>query len=155
MHVDITTHEARRLATVRHLGPYNQIGQAFGQLCEALGPALEQLAAAGAAMMALYHDDPDHVPPDQLRSDAAVVVPEGLALPAGLVEQRLPAGRYASVLHVGPYDQLGDAWSRFKREWLLGSGERLAATPCCEAYENDPETTPPAELRTRMYMPLA
>lgn len=155
MQVDIDTQPARRLATVRHVGPYNQIGRAFADLGARLGPAMGMLAMGGAAMIALYHDAPDSVAPDELRSDAAVVVPEDFALPPGVVEQRLAAGRYASTVHVGPYDQLGDVWQRFMGEWLPASGERVAASPAMETYLNNPETTPKAEWRTQLSMPLA
>ena len=37
MHVDIESQPAYRLAAVRHLGPYNQIGRAFGELGRRLG----------------------------------------------------------------------------------------------------------------------
>lgn len=154
MHVDIESQPACRLATVRHLGPYNQIGRAFGELGRRLGPAMGALAMHGAAMIALYHDAPDSVAPDELRSDAGVVVPDDFVLPQGVSEQRLPAGRYASTVHVGPYDQLGDVWQRFMGEWLPASGERVADSPAVEIYLNNPETTPKAEWRTRLSIPL-
>lgn len=155
MHVDIETHPARRLATVRHLGPYNQIGRAFGELGQRLGPAMGALAMHGAAMIALYHDDPDSVAPADLRADAAMVVPDEFELPLGVTEQRLPAGRYASTLHVGPYEQLGDVWQRFMGEWLPASGERVASSPAVETYLNNPETTPKEQWRTLLSIPLA
>lgn len=106
-------------------------------------------------MLALYHDDPRQVPPDQLRADAAMVVPDDFALPPDLVELRLPAGRYASTVHVGPYEELGGVWQRFMGEWLPASGERAAASPSVETYLNNPETTLKAEWRTRLSIPLA
>lgn len=155
MHVDIDTQPARRLATVRHVGPYNQIGRAFGVLGQRLGPAMGALLAQGGAMIALYHDAPEGIAPEELRSDAAVVVPHDFVMPPGVTEQRLPAGRYASTVHVGPYDQLGDVWQRFMGEWLPASRERVADSPAVEIYLNNPETTPRAEWRTRLSIPLA
>lgn len=154
MDVEITTEPARRLAAVRHVGPYNQIGRAFAQLGHVLGPWMPDLAGPGA-MMALYHDDPRQVPPEQLRADAAMVVPEDFVLPEGLVELRLPAGRYASTVHVGPYEHLGAVWPRFMGEWLPASGHTAAASPTVETYLNNPETTLKAEWRTRLSIPLA
>ena len=63
MHVEIDPQPARRLATVRHLGPYNQIGRAFADLGRRLGPAMGGLAMHGAAMIALYYDAPESVAP--------------------------------------------------------------------------------------------
>jgi AraC family transcriptional regulator len=153
MEVEFTTEPARRLGAVRHVGPYNQIGRAFAQLGHTLGPWMPELAERGA-MMALYHDDPRQVPPEALRADAAMVVPDDFVLPEGLVELRLPAGRYASTVHVGPYEHLGAVWQRFMGEWLPASGHTAAASPTLETYLNNPETTLKAEWRTRLSIPL-
>jgi len=154
MEVVIEQMPALRVAGVPHTGPYNQISLAFGQLGAIAGPA-GLFKQPGAAMIALYHDDPDTVPQDQLRSDAAIVVPDDATLPAGLVEQRLAGGPYARTLHVGPYETLGDAWARFMGEWLPASGHRVGAGASYEIYRNDPRTTPKEELRTDLYIPLA
>jgi AraC family transcriptional regulator len=141
-----------RVGGVRHTGPYNQIPQAFERLGSIAGPA--GLERPGATMLAIYHDDPDTTPPDQLRSDAAIVVPENVPLPDGLVEQRIAAGRYACTVHVGPYEELGDAWARFRGEWLPASGHRIGRGVSYEIYRNTPATVPKEALRTEMYIPI-
>jgi len=150
MQVDTRSMPDRRLAAVRHDGPYNQIPLAF----ELLGRLIRGLPEAGSTRIAIYHDDPETVPLDRLRSDAAVTVPEGLGLPEGLREIRLPAGRFARTVHVGPYERLGDTWARFMGEWLPASGQRVGSAPSSEIYLNDPRRTPSAELRTELYLPL-
>jgi AraC family transcriptional regulator len=154
MAVEIRDMPELRVATVRHIGPYNQIPQAF----ERLGAIAADAGLApqpNTMMVAIYHDDPDSTPQDQLRSDAAITVPDGVTLPEGLVEQRLPAGRYASAVHVGPYERLGDAWARFMGEWLPASGHRVGEGSSYEIYRNNPRTTPKDQLVTEMYIPLA
>lgn len=154
MDVVVKEMPALRVATVRHIGPYNQISQAFQRVGALAGPA-GLLAHAEMAMLGIYYDDPETTPPEQLRSDAAVVVPEGVALPEGLVEQRIPGGRYASTAHVGPYEHLGDAWARFMGEWLPASGNRLGTGASYEIYRNTPGDVPKEQLQTEMFMPLA
>src|SRR5690606_20748097 len=110
----------------------------------------------GARMIALYHDDPDTVPVEQLRSDAGLVVPADVPLPEGVEEQFLPEGRYAHTLHVGSYERLGDTWARGIGQRLTSSGDRTRAAGA--AYEpdvNEPSQVPEAELRTELYVPLA
>jgi AraC family transcriptional regulator len=152
MHVEIELLPELRLGTVRHVGPYNQIPQAF----ERLGEIVDQtpLVHPGAALIAIWHDDPDAVPQDQLRSDAALSVDENAVLPPELVEQRIPAGLYARTTHVGPYELLGDAWARFMGEWLPASGRELRPTVSYELYRNTPGQVPKEELRTELYLPL-
>jgi AraC family transcriptional regulator len=155
MDVQVKSMPELRVGCVRHVGPYNQIPLAFerlGAIVGAAGPALRQ---SGAAMIAIYHDDPDSTPLDQLRSDAGVIVPEDVPMPHGLTELRLPGGTYACALHVGPYEQLGDAWARLMGEWLPASGHRVGEASSYEIYLNDPRATPKEELKTEMYTPLA
>jgi AraC family transcriptional regulator len=143
-----------RVGAVRHVGPYNQIPEAFERLTGIAGP-LGLFQRPGAAMLAIYHDDPDSTPQEQLRSDAAIVVAEDVKLPRELVEQRIPAGRYACTLHVGRYEKLGDAWARFMGEWLPASGYRLGDGVSFEIYLNTPMTVPKHELKTELYLPIA
>lgn len=154
MNVEIARMPEQRVGTVRHIGPYNQIGEAFGRL-GAIAGAAGLFSNAAASMIALYHDDPESTPVDERRSDAGITVPEGTALPAELEEQRLPAGRYAKTVHAGDYATLGDTWARFLGEWLPASGERLGSGPSYERYLNTPMNTPKDALRTEIYIPLA
>ena len=154
MDVTIETLPARRLATVRHLGPYTQIAEAFHRLGTI---AVERglYAHVDPPMLALYHDDPETTPPAELRSDAALVVRDGIELPAGLSEVTLSAGRYAKASHRGAYSGLGDAWARLMGEWLPGSGLRVGVGPSYEVYVTDPRTTATEDLVTDLYVPLA
>ena len=153
MHVEIEVLPAMRLASIRHVGPYNQIGKSFEKLGAIAGPA-GLFGHPGAAMVASYLDDAEATPPDALRSDAGVVVPDDVALPAGLTEVRIPAGRYARYTHIGPFEGLGDAWTRLVGEWLPASGQHVAPGPALEIYRSDMRTTPREDLRTDIYVPL-
>jgi AraC family transcriptional regulator len=141
-----------RTASVRHLGPYHRISEAFGRLGRIASEA--KLLQTRPTMIAVYHDDPESTPEPELRSDAAIVVPEEVNIPAGLAEQRIQAGRYACTTHVGPYEQLGDVWARFMGQWLPQSGQRLADGVSYEIYLNTPDAVPQARLRTELYIPL-
>jgi AraC family transcriptional regulator len=153
MNVEIKNMPELRTATLRHMGPYNQISEAFARLGEIAGRA--GLFDQCLGMLAMYHDDPETTPEAELRSDAALVLPENLAIPEGLTEQRVPGGRYATTTHVGPYEQLGDVWARFMGQWLPKSGERLAEGVTYEIYRNTPMDVPKEQLKTEIYLPLA
>jgi len=153
MNVEIKQMPALRVAAVHHVGPYSGISDAFARLGEIAGRA--GLIDTRPTMLALYYDDPEVTPEAELSSDAAIVVPESAKLPPGLDQHRLPAGRYACTLHIGPYEQLGDAWSRFMGQWLPQSGERMTEGASFEIYLNTPGEVPKEELRTEIYIPLA
>lgn len=141
-----------RVATVRHRGPYNRISEAFGRLGELAAAA--ELVGPHAAMLALYHDDPEMTPGPDLRSDAAIVVSPGALVPEGLRIRRLPAGLYACTAHVGSCTQLGDVWARFMGEWLPRSGHRMGEGPSYELYRNrlgqEPGQAPVTELHIQL-----
>jgi len=154
MQVEIREYPALRVGAVRHVGPYMQINHAFARLGELAAPA-RLFERPGAQMVALFYDDPDTTPAEQLRADAAVVVAPDVALPKGLTEQCIASGEYASTTHVGPYETLGDTWARFMGEWLPSSGRRIGDGVAYEVYHNTPMDTPKEQLRTELRLPLA
>lgn len=157
--VEIEARPELRVAAVRHVGPYAQVSAAFQKLGELAGRAgmfAEAMRTQQAPkMVGLYYDDPESVPAPELRADAGLIIGEGAPMPEGLSEVRIPAGRYARVLHQGPYEQLGDVWARFFGEWLPQSGERMGGGPSFELYRNSPMTAKPHELETELYLPLS
>ena len=153
MHVDIEHLPDLRLATITHVGPYNQIGKAF----EKLGAIAGQhglYANPGTLMIGAYHDDPDASAPDDLRSAAGISIPADAPLPPGLSEMRIDGGNYARYTHIGPFDLLGDAWQRFMGEALPASGHIVADGPALEIYRSDMRTTPKEQLRTDLLVPV-
>lgn len=153
MNVTVENMPELRVATVAHVGPYPRISEAFAKLGAVAGPG-GLLAYPEVAMIAIYYDDPESTPVDQLTSDAALTVAEGATLPAGLTEKRLPEGRYARTTHLGPYTTLADTWSRFMGEWLPKSGHRVGQGWPYEVYRNNPTNAAPADLRTDLYLPI-
>lgn len=154
MDVEITELPALRVGSVRHTGPYSQISQSFAQLGAIAGPAGLEMQP-GTGVIAIYYDDPESTPAEELRADAAIIVPEDVPMPPGLTEQRLPGGRYARTVHRGPYELLGDTWARLMGEWLPASGYRAGSGPSYEQYLNTPGSAAPEDLETVLHLSLA
>jgi len=152
MNVEIKELGERRIATLPHVGPYDQISEAFVRL----GAIARKKGLEGRAtqMLAVFHDDPTTTPPAELHSDAGLVVPPEAEIPKGLGELRLPPGRYACTMHVGPYEELGEIWERFKSE-VPRTGHRMTDGLSYEVYRNTPETAPKEKLETELYIPVA
>lgn len=151
MHVETETLPSLRLAAIRHVGPYNQIGHTFGELHRIVTAA----RLPHRELVAVFHDDPASTAPERLRSDAGVIVDEGVALPDGVVEQRIPAGRYDKTEHAGLYARLGDAWGEFKRALAAKAGQPSARGFTFELYRNTPMEVAEDQLRTVLYMAVA
>jgi len=76
------------------------------------------------------------------------------AAPVEVVE--VPEGRYVTLLHVGPYRELGAAWKTLE-EWYAAQGYTIdmASLWCWESYLTDPATEPDeANFQTRLYWKL-
>jgi AraC family transcriptional regulator len=152
MSIEILERPALHLASVRHLGSYMSIPEAFQRLNDLVTAA--GLANRDTQLIGIYHDDPSVTPQDKLRSDAAITVPPKTKLPPGLTPLVIPAGRYAHTTHSGPYAGLGDAWHHLRNEWLPRSGERLGDGMSYEIYGNTPMNAKPEDLVTDLYLPL-
>jgi len=150
---DVVDRPAVRLATVRHVGPYHEIGSAFARLEAVLTEA--GFPVGPAIMAAVFHDNPQATPAAELRSDAGVVVAPDIGIPAGLTPVDLPAGRYLHLRHLGPYSGLPVAWGSLRRAVLTGGDHRRGDGAGFELYPNNPITTAPDDLITDLYIPLA
>ena len=152
MEMTFKTLPPRRLATIPHRGPYQQIGPVFQKLGELAGPA-GLFARTTGHMIGLYMDDPRTTPANELRSAAALPISEEAVLPAGLTEDRLDGGRFACFLHVGPYEGLPAAWAEAVATFL-SSGHRRREGPSVEVYLNDPTQVSPDALQTEIAIPM-
>lgn len=158
MEIEVVDLPPQRLAATRHVGPFERIGEAF----ERLGRWVEgNPGAAVGPPLAIYLDDPNSTPIEQLRSDAAVPITAGapmMGVPGsgvpGVGEAQLPGGRYAIATHRGPYSGLGPAWGAFLGS-LAAHGLTLdASRPCFEVYRTGPDEVDEADLVTVLHQPV-
>jgi AraC family transcriptional regulator len=63
-------------------------------------------------------------------------------------------GRYARIVHTGPYTELEKPYDWLYRTWLPESGEEPRNLPCIEEYLNDPRQVSAKDLQTAVMMPL-
>mgnify|MGYP000956916097 CR=1 FL=1 len=71
----------------------------------------------------------------------------------------LPSCKALRFTHQGPYPELAQTYNRiteFMKEkgWMQSEADWICYMPMWEEYLNDPETTPPAELRAYIYLPV-
>ena len=129
------------VAYVRHVGPFQQIGQAFERLMRWAGPR-GLLRFPQTKSLAVYHDSPEVTETGKLRSDACITVPEGTQVEGEVGLLRIPGGKFA----VGRFEitagQFGQAWDALMGEWLPQSGWQPDDRMCYELYLNDPQQHP-------------
>lgn len=152
MNVEIKRLPAKRVAFVRHTGPYNQVGAAWDKLCTLLGK--DGHLGPDSEFLGLSYDDPAVTAPQQLRYDACVTVGPSFRPSGDVGVQEIPGGDYAVVTHFGPYERLNDTYTALFGRWLPRSGRQLRDNACVEHYLNSPENTAPSDLVTDILVPL-
>jgi AraC family transcriptional regulator len=141
-----------RVAAIEHRGDYQLTGRCFERLMAVA--ATTGLLTRETRTIGIYHDDPESVPQERLRSTACITV-SGDWVPSGeLAEAHVEGGRYARIVHRGPYIELRTAYDWLYRSWLPTSGEEPRNLPCLEEYLNDPRQVPAKDLETAVLMPL-
>lgn len=133
-------------------------GQAYTELNETFGRIWSWAEAAGLIqnLQGIYGvplDDPESVPLESLRYDAALAIGPADP-PTPIFRTTLPAGRYALARHRGNYDGIEPATQRLFGEWLLVSGEEPGSYPVFYNFLNDPDDTPEADLETDILLQL-
>ncbi len=153
MDVTIKTKASVRVAFARATGPYlTSTKEAWDKLAAWAAP--RGLFVEDAQYLGLSHDDPSLTPPDKLRYDACVSVGPEVAAEGDIGVTEIPGGEFAVYLHKGPYEGLEMSYSQLYGQWLPASGRAAALRPPHEVYLNHPDSTPPEELLTEIYVPL-
>jgi AraC family transcriptional regulator len=141
-----------RVATIWHRGDYQLTSKAFERLMTIV--ATTGLLTPTTRTIGIYHDDPVSVPQNELRSTACISVPDEWTPSGELAEARIEGGRYARIVHTGPYTELRMAYDWLYQTWLPQSGEEPRNLPCLEEYLNDPRQVAAKDLATAVMMPL-
>jgi effector-binding domain-containing protein len=148
----VATHELaqRPVISIRDRHPQAElpgfIGDAFGALFGRLG--LLGVKPAGHPFVIYHAFDPEEI-------DAEVCLPVAPDITgSGRTQTRtLPSMTVARTLHVGPYEDLGDAYAVLT-EWVRHNKFETAG-PVQERYLNGPgDHVPPAEYRTEIEIPI-
>ncbi len=141
-----------RVGAIEHRGDYQLMSKTFERLMTVA--AMTGLIGPDTRTYGIFCDDPAAVPKAELRSTACVSVPADWAPSGDIVESTIPGGRYARIVHTGPYAELKTAYDWLYRSWLPDSDEEPRDLPCVEEYLNDPRQVPAKDLETAEMLPL-
>jgi AraC family transcriptional regulator len=150
--VSIQPVPAMRVAFMRHVGPYDRVGETWSKLFALAGP--RGLLGPHIRIVGVVHDDPEVTPPERVRYDAGLIIHQDFK-PAGEIGvQEIGGGEYAVAGHRGPYGGLGETYTKLCGQWLPAAGREPRSAPALEIYCNSPRDTPPEDLFTEIYIPL-
>jgi AraC family transcriptional regulator len=153
MKVALKKLESFRVAFMRHVGPYHQVGATWDKLLARLG--YEGWLGGDCLFLGICHDDPEVTSAAKLRYDACVTIGAQFQPADEIGVQTVAGGNYAVTTHFGAYDRIGRTYAKLLGQWLPRSGWQLGSAPCFEVYLNSPEDTESKDLLTDVYLPLS
>ena len=152
MKVEIRNLGPKRIAFLRHRGPYREVGETWEALMDWAGR--ECLVGPESSFFGLCWDDPEVTGPKRCRYDACLTVANSVEASGEVGVTTFAGGRFAVTLHQGPYERLGETYAALVGRWFPAHGLEPAAPPSLESYLDDPDTTEPEELLTEVMMPI-
>jgi AraC family transcriptional regulator len=129
------------LFTGNYVGKPEVFAGLFGKLCGWAGP--KGVITGESVFLSSYQDDPETTPPDELKLDVCMSIPEGTDVEGEIEKKVLPGGRYA-VMHaeLTGAEEFGPVWEAVV-EWAEKNGYGIdMSRPSYEIYLNNPEEHP-------------
>jgi effector-binding domain-containing protein len=123
-----------------------EIEQAYLDLMRAIAPVGYGTGVPGV----ICHQLPDQMTDGRWEVFMPVAAP--FDAEEGIQVKRLPAGRVAYTVHVGPYEGCAQALGAVAA-WIAAQGRRIAG-PSRELYLNDPRTSGEEHAITEVQVPI-
>ncbi len=138
--VETRTIEKKHLAYVRHVGPYAGNAELFKGLWARLfsWAGARGLITPGAMSIVIYHDDPEVVAPEKLRTSICLTVPEEQEVSGEIGLMDIEGGRYGVGSFTLAADEYSEAWNWMYGTWLPSSGFVPDERACFENYPAPP-----------------
>lgn len=118
----------------RHMGAFNEIGQAYEKLFKWAEP--RGLVAPTTKTVTVYHDDPAITSVEKVRQDASIIVEGDVKVEGEIGKSTVPGGKYA----VGHFEiketEFEEAWNTMC-SWLTESGYQPGDGSTYELYHNE------------------
>ncbi|MFB9907055.1 MerR family transcriptional regulator [Allokutzneria oryzae] len=140
--VSLTREPARRYAVTRASCAPEDIGRAYGECVARLLPAIGTPQGPVAGLF----------PVDLTPELAIAAAVETDSTPPGVAIETLPSTPAAVITHVGPFEELPLTYHAVFA-WIHERGHTPRG-PVRETYLTDPTTTEPAQLVTRVVVPI-
>jgi AraC family transcriptional regulator len=137
--------EEKQVAFVSFIGNYmgnsKVFKDLFDKLCGWAGP--KGLITSNTVFLSAYQDDPNVTPPDKLRLEVCMIIPENTEVEGEIQKKVLPGGKYIVMkTELSGPQEYGDAWNKIV-EWMKENNEEIdMSRPSYEIYLNNPEEHP-------------
>ena len=125
---------------VRHIGAFNQIGEAYEKLFKWAYP--RGLCIPNVSKSAtVIHDDPSVTETDKVRQSACIIIKEDVKVDGEIGKLTIPGGKYAVGHFELGFTDFEKAWNSMCN-WFVESGYQQGDGCTYELYHNDYKTHP-------------
>lgn len=147
-HCELKTQAPQPTLSVRTHARAQDLPSLFGRVYGGIMQYLQELGEQPAGMpFAAYHN----MNMENLDIEVGMPVARKLDGRAEIQASEFPGGKLASVVHLGPYDQLESAYGALA-QWVSDHGYESTGV-AYELYYSEPET-PPDQTKTEIMFPL-
>ena len=149
----VTRTSQLHVAFIRHVGPYEAVP-------DTLWHRLAEWARArrlpiDLIFLGIAQDAPGITPPDKLRFDAAIVVPEAFAADRSIGHQVLGPAEFAITTHIGHYRTLLQAYGTIVNRVGRLKGYSFGGLPSIEVYRTTRVDANHEMNHTEIYIPVS
>jgi AraC family transcriptional regulator len=148
----ITRMAELHLAFIRHVGPYEDVSDTLWQ--RLTDWATSKRLPPDLIFLGIGHDAPGVTPPERLRFDAAIVVPEPFASEVAVGYQLLPAAEFAMTTHIGHFRTLPGAYAAIVHRLARLKDFRMGGLPAIEVYRTTRVDATHEMNHTEIYLPV-
>lgn len=141
------------VAFIRHVGPYEEVTDKLWQ--RLADWAKSKRLPLDLIFLGIAHDAPGVTPPERLRFDAAIVVPEPFSSDGAIGHQVLAAAEFAMTTHIGHYRTLAKAYATIVQRLTRLKEYRFGGLPSLEVYRTTRVDATHEMNHTEIYLPVS
>ena len=138
--IEVTQMPEMKAVYVRHTGPFNQIGEAYGKIFKWAAP--RGLYTPNVSKSAtVTHDDPSVTELGKVRQSACIIIENDVKVDGEIGKLVIPGGKYAVGHFELGFDEFEKAWNSMCH-WFTESGYQQGDGWTYELFHNDYTTHP-------------
>jgi len=125
---------------------------AWKTVCDFAGQ--KNIFGPNAEFLGISYDDPKITEPERCRYEACITIKSDVRPDGKVGVKTISGGRYAVFKLVGPFTLLAPSYDYIFGHWMPENGAELRDEPGFEKYLKSPDSTPPDELETEIWVPI-
>ena len=133
--ISTATLPERNVVYLTHIGPFAEMGKAFGQLAGWAGQA-GLFQNPNTKSVCVYYDDPKTTPPEKLRTDCCFTAPEDFKISGDVKKMKIEGGLFVVGKCTIDKTEFAEAWGKVMK-YMSDNGYEMDNRKCYEFYHEE------------------